>query len=192
VEGSRTRHRWIRFFLGVFILAVAVALIVSGVYESLSPEAIRARLLGLGPWGPVLFVVVFGALQPFGVSAHVFIIGASLVWSPGLGALLSWLGALAASSAAFCFARYMGRDWVQRRVPARMRAWDDRLDRDGFRTVLLLRLLFFTFGPMQLMLGVSKVRFVPFLFASALGLAPMIVLTSYVGSSLVAWVFSLV
>jgi uncharacterized membrane protein YdjX (TVP38/TMEM64 family) len=189
VSSTRT-HRWLRFALGLAILAVAVALLASGVHESLSPEAIRARLLGLGPWGPVLFVLTFAGLQPFGISAHIFIIGASLVWSPGLGALLSWIGALVASAAAFGFARYMGRGWVQRRLPDRMRAWDDRLARQGFRTVLLLRVLFFTFGPMQLMLGVSRVRFVPFLTASALGLAPMIVLESYVGASLVTWLFS--
>jgi uncharacterized membrane protein YdjX (TVP38/TMEM64 family) len=175
----------------VAILAAGVALLLSDAYESLSPEAIRERMLGLGPWGPVLFVVAFAGLQPFGVSAHIFIIAASLVWSPGFGAVLSWIGALAASSAAFGFARYMGRSWVQQHLPDRMRAWDDRLARDGFRTVLLLRILFFTFGPMQLMLGVSQVRYWLFLAASALGLIPMIVLTSYVGSGLVSWLFSL-
>jgi uncharacterized membrane protein YdjX (TVP38/TMEM64 family) len=57
--------------------------------------------------------------------------------------------------------------------------------------VLLLRILFFTFGPMQLMLGVSQVRYLPFLTASALALAPMIVLESYVGSGIVAWLLTL-
>ena len=187
----RSLHRWLRFGLGLAILAVAVALLLSNVHDSLSPESVRQRLLDLGPWGSVLFVLTFAALQPFGVSAHVFIIAASLVWSPGFGALLSWIGALAASCVAFAFARYMGRGWVQARLPDRMRRWDDRLARDGFRTVLVLRVLFFTFGPMQLMLGVSRVRFVPFLAASGLGLAPMIVLESYVGANIVSWAISL-
>jgi uncharacterized membrane protein YdjX (TVP38/TMEM64 family) len=187
----RSVHRWLRFGLGLAILAVGVALLLSDVHESLSPDSVKQRLLALGPWGATLFVLAFAGLQPFGVSAHIFIIAASLVWSPSFGALLSWVGALAASSVAFAFARYMGRGWVQARLPARMRRWDERLAGDGFRTVLVLRLLFFTFGPMQLMLGVSKVRFVPFLAASALGLAPMIVLESYVGGNVVMWLLSL-
>jgi uncharacterized membrane protein YdjX (TVP38/TMEM64 family) len=52
-----------------------------------------------------------------------------------------------------------------------------------------LRLLFFTFGPMQFMLGVSRVRFLPFVTASALGVLPLIVLEVIVGGNLAAWLF---
>ena len=66
---------------------------------------------------------------------------------------------------------------------------DGKLATHGFRTVLVMRLLLFTFGPMQLMLGVSKVRFGSYLAASALGMLPMIALESFVGASVIGWLF---
>ncbi len=182
-------RRWPRVVVGLVLLAIVVALLASGVHQSLSPHLIKSRLLESGPWGPLAFVVAFGLLQPLGLSSHVFIVAASLVWSPELGIALSWLGTLLGSSVAFAFARWMGGEWVQRRLPPRLRRWDDALATRGFRTVLIMRLLLFTFGPMQLMLGVSTVRFVPFLAATALGVLPLIVLESYVGAGLVAWLF---
>lgn len=183
------RSRWPKFVVGLVILAAVVALVLSGAYESMSPAGIRERVLSWGVWGPVLFVLAFALLQPVGVAAHVFIVAATLVWSPLESLALSMTGALAASSIAFWFARWMGRDWVQSRLPARLQRWDGKLATHGFRTVLVMRLLLFTFGPMQLMLGVSRVRFASYLAASALGLFPMIALESFVGASLVEWLF---
>lgn len=173
--------------VGLAILAIAIALVATGEYESISPAGIRERVLSWGVWGPVLFVLAFALLQPLGVAAHVFIVGATLVWAPTTSLLLSWTGAVLASAAAFWLARWMGREWVQARLPKRLHRWDGRLATHGFRTVLVMRLLFFTFGPMQLMLGVSRVRFVPYLAASALGMLPMIALESFVGASVVGW-----
>ena len=173
--------------VGVAILAGVVALLASDVRGSFSAAEIRTRLLASGVWGPALFLLAFALLQPFGLSAHVFIVAASLVWPPAIAMVLSWVGTLLSSTVAFWFARWMGREWVQEKLPARLHRWDARLASHGFRTVLLMRLLLFTFGPMQLMLGVSKVRFVSFLGASALGLLPLVALESFVGASVVDW-----
>ena len=186
---ERSARRWPKFVAGLAVLAVAIALLTSDLSGSLSAAAIKQELLALGPWGPALFLLAFACLQPLGVAAHVFIVAASLVWSPVPGLLLSWVGALAASSTSFWFARWMGHEWVQARLPAKLRRWDTKLATHGFRTVLVMRLLLFTFGPMQLMLGVSKVRFGSYLAASAIGLLPMIALDSFVGAGVVEWIF---
>ena len=189
MDPARARRRWLRFVLGLAILGGVIALLLSGVIEDLSPAAIRGYLLDSGAWGPALFLLAFAALQPFGLSAHVFIVGAALVWPPLLALSLSWAGAVLAGCASFWFARFMGREWVQARLPERVRRYDERLATRGFETVLVMRLLLFTFGPMQLMFGVSRLRFVPFLLASAIGLLPMIAVESFVGAGVVDWLF---
>lgn len=176
--------------VGLALIGIAIAALLGDFDASLSPHAVRERLLSWGVWGPVLFVVAFGLLQPFGFAAHVFIVGASLVWSPWVGAGLSWLGVMISSAAAFGFARWMGRGWVQKRLPQRLRRWDTALATRGFRTVLLMRLALFTFGPMQLMLGVSNVGFAAYMGATAIGVVPMIFIESFGGASLVSWLFS--
>ena len=118
-----------------------------------------------------------------------FIIAASLVWPPAVAVPLSWAAAVAAGCVAFGFARFVGHDWVQERLPDRLRGYDEALATKGLRTVLVLRLTMFTFGPMQLMLGVSKVRFSKYVLGTALGLFPMIAIETLVGASLVDWLF---
>lgn len=187
MEAVRAQRRWLRFAVGAAILAAVVALLLSGEAGSLSPVAIRETLLGWGPWGPVIFFLAFAGLQPFGLSSHVFIVGAALVWPPWVALALSWASAVAAGCTSFWFARWMGREWVQSRLPERVRAYDARLTTHGFQTVLVLRLLLFTFGPMQLMLGVSRVRFIPFVAASAIGLFPMVAAETFLGAGVVTW-----
>lgn len=189
MDPARARRRWLRFLVGLAMLGCVIALVASGVVDDLSPSALRGHLLDSGPWGPALFVLAFALLQPFGLSAHVFIVGAALVWPPLVAMTLSWIGAVLAGCTSFGFARFMGRDWVQARLPERVRRYDERLATRGFETVLVMRLLLFTFGPMQLMFGVSRVRFVPFLLASAIGLLPMTAIESFVGAGVVDYLF---
>ncbi len=173
----------------MLLVIVYAALIAAVVASDVDIEEARNWLRSSGPWGPLLFIAAFTALQPLGVASHAFVISAALIWDPWLALPISWVGAVGAGCAAFGFARFVGRDWVQERLPARLVGYDERLANHGFRTVLVLRLLLFTFGPMQWLFGVSRVRFWPFLFASMLGLLPGIVLETWLGGNLVEWLF---
>ncbi len=146
---------------------------VAGIGD-LGPARVRARVRG---------AAAGGAQRP---RVH---IAASLVWSPALALPLSWTGATLAGCTAFGFARFIGRDWVQGRIPERVQGYDEALVTKGFRTVLVLRLTLFTFGPMQLMLGVSKVRLRPYVLGTALGLLPLVAAETLIGASLVEWLF---
>ncbi len=173
-----------RVLLGLLYVSLIVGLFVLDV----EPEQGRAWMRESGLWGLLAFVVAFSLLQPLGMASHLFVVSAALVWDPALALCASWIGALGAGSVAFGFARYVGHDWVQARMPDRLRRWDERLARRGFRTVLIMRLMLFTFGPMQLMFGVSRVRYWPFLAASAIGLLPMLAAETFLGGSIVAWI----
>jgi len=175
--------------LRALLVLVYAALIGGLLLLDIDPEQGRAWLRASGGWGLLAFVAAFALLQPVGAASHLFIVSAALVWDPGVALVASWVGALAAGSVAFGFARTVGRDWVQRRLPPKLAGWDARLAKNGFRTVVLMRLLLFTFGPMQLLFGVSRVRYGSFLAASALGLLPMIAVETLLGSTAVTWLW---
>lgn len=189
MKPNRARAKWFKLALGLLFLAAVLTVLFGGLYEDLDAGQVRAWLQASGIWGPLVFVLAFAVLQPVGLSAHVFIIAASLVWSPALALPLSWTGATLAGCTAFGFARFIGRDWVQGRIPERVQGYDEALVTKGFRTVLVLRLTLFTFGPMQLMLGVSKVRLRPYVLGTALGLLPLVAAETLIGASLVEWLF---
>ncbi len=189
MKPDRARAKWFKPVLGVLFLAAVVTVLFGGFYEGLDADGARRWLQASGIWGPIVFLLAFALLQPVGLSAHVLIIAASLVWSPAVALTLSWTGATLAGCTAFWFARFVAHDWAQRRIPDRLQGYDDALETKGFRTVLVLRLTLFTFSPMQLMLGVSKVRFGPYLLGTILGLLPLVAAETFIGANAVEWLF---
>jgi len=169
------------------VIGLVVWLYVSGAYASIDPAKIRGWLQEAGAWGGVLFVLAYCVLQPLGVRSVFFLLSAPLVWEPVTAFALSWAGTVAASIAAFGFARFVGRAWVQRRLPPGMRRLDDRLATRGLRTVLLLRLFFYTAPSLQFALGVSRVRVGAFLAGTILGVAPFTALMTLLGAQINAW-----
>lgn len=177
----------IRVSLVMIVIGVAAGLYASGTYAAFDPERMGGWLQDAGAWGGVLFVLVYGVLQPLGVRSIFFLLCAPLIWEPATAFVLSWVGTVAASIAAFAFARFVGRAWVQRRLPPGVRRLDDRLVTRGLRTVLLLRLVFYTAPTLQFALGVSRVRVGPFLLGTMLGVVPFTALMTLLGAQINAW-----
>jgi uncharacterized membrane protein YdjX (TVP38/TMEM64 family) len=94
---------------------------------------------------------------------------------------------MGASAVGFAFARFVARDWVAARLPKRLRAYDERLARSGLRTVIVLRLVFFLLPASHWLLGLSQVRFGEYMLGTLVGALPGIVLMTYLGGGLVAW-----
>jgi uncharacterized membrane protein YdjX (TVP38/TMEM64 family) len=107
---------------------------------------------------------------------------------------LSWLGSIGAGITGFSFARYLGRGYVERHVPDRLRVYDQRLAERGLRTVIVVRLTLFLMPPAHWLLGLSQVRFRSFVLGTAIGFLPGIALTTYivvfVGGTLGDWLTS--
>lgn len=177
--------------LKIALVAVVVSLIAwfyaSGSYEEIDPQEMRIWIRNAGVWGGVLFVVAYSCVQPLGVNGLFFLLSAPLIWSPTEAFLLNWAGTVGTGVVSFSFARFVARDWVQKRLPKRVHRFDDRLHTRGFVTVFLLRLVFYTTPAVQYALGVSRVKIGPFILGSILGVAPFTFLTTLLGIRINAW-----
>ncbi|MBT6176943.1 MAG: TVP38/TMEM64 family protein [Deltaproteobacteria bacterium] len=167
------------------IVFVTVAFITTQL--GIDAQTIEVWLDGKGIWGPLMFIAVFAVLQALFVSAHIFIMAANAVWLPAEAIFYSWLGAMGSGLISFVFARFVARQWVQQRLPEKIKEYDHKLEDSGFLTVLILRTFLFTSPPLQLGLGVSRVKFWPFLAGTALGNIPPILLSTFAASSILAW-----
>jgi len=176
-----------RLALGLFAIGVGVWLYSTGTYAAADPAKMRTWLQQAGAWGGILFISAYCVLQPLGVRSVFFLLTAPLVWEPATAFALSWAGTVAASVAAFAFARFVARGWVQRRLPPGIRRLDDRLASRGLRTVLLLRLFFYTAPTLQFALGVSRVKLGPFFAGTLLGVVPFTALMTLLGIQINAW-----
>jgi len=182
------RRSLLKIALAAVVASIIAWVYASGTYQEFDPATMRAWFREAGAWGGVLFIVAYACLQPFGVNGLVFLLSAPLIWSPTEAFLWSWAGTVGTGLFAFSSARFVARDWVQKRLPARIRRFDDRLQTRGFRTVFLLRLIFYTTPTLQWALGVSRVRFGPFFAGTVLGVAPFTLMMTLLGVRIADWI----
>jgi uncharacterized membrane protein YdjX (TVP38/TMEM64 family) len=175
--------------LKVAAVALAIAGLVAAQRAGLfslfaEPARVKQALVALGPWGYAAFVAAYAALQPFGVPGTAFVVAAPLIWPWPVAFALSMVGTLAASVVGFSFSRFVARDWVSGRVPARFRAYDRALAERGFATVFALRFIFWMPPMLHAFFGVSRVRFWTHFWGSAAGYLLPLLATAYFGEKM--------
>lgn len=148
------------------------------------PSGIANLIRGLDGWGYVVFVVAYTLLQPFGFPGTLFVMAAPLIWPWPVALALSMTGTMAASVVGFSFARFVARDWLERRLPARFHKYDDALAARAFTTVVILRFVFWMPQMLHTFLGLSKVSFWTHFWGSLVGYAVPLFLLSYFGQKL--------
>jgi len=148
------------------------------------PSGIAGMLRALGGWGYVAFLVSYTVLQPFGMPGTLFVMAAPLIWPWPIALALSMTGTMAASVVGFSFARFVARDWLERRLPARFHKYDDALAARAFLTVAVLRFIFWMPQMLHTFLGLSKVSFWTHFWGSLVGYAIPLFLLSFFGQKL--------
>ena len=125
---SGVKFRW----LVIAIAAGVIALLYSqGFFDAFSSlTAVQETVQGFGVSGPIIYVLVFALGEPFGVAGIILTIAAALIWPWYFAFMLSWAGTLGASAFGLWFARYVGRDFVQKRLPARLNKYKQAPGRD--------------------------------------------------------------
>ncbi|WP_394846989.1 VTT domain-containing protein [Pendulispora brunnea] len=169
----------------VLVIAALASAYHLGIFAQVSePKTLARTLVAMGPWGYLAFVVAYAVLQPFGVPGTVFVVAAPLIWPWKTAFVLSMTGTMLASVVGFSFARFVAKDWVSARIPARFRKYDDALERNAFQSVVLLRLIFWMPQVLHSFLGVSKVGFWTQVWGSLIGYVPPILLVSFLGGQM--------
>ena len=175
---------WWRIALLAALVAIALVVWSTGLLAELEPARMGERLRGSGPLGATLFVLAFALGNGLGAPGALFLLPAIAVWPTGLAFALVWLGAVGAGLVGFGFARGLGRGFVEARLPNRLRDLDESVARRPVRTVVLVRLTTFLFGPAHWALGLSSIPVGPLLVGSALGFLPGAALWTFAGGEL--------
>lgn len=155
------------------------------VFASLArPQLLADKLVDLGIWGHLAFVVAFTLIQPFGVPGTIFIVAAPLIWPWEVAFILSLIGSMGASVVGFLVSRVIARDWVAAHIPEWLKRWEDLLERHAFRSVVVLRLIFWMAQGVHMFCGISRIKFSTHFWASLIGYIPPLLLVSYLGGEM--------
>ena len=174
--------------LVIFVVAAIVVVRFTSIRDYLTAETLAILLATAGLWAPLVYILFFA------VGVCLFVPGVLLV---GLGAaifgaffgfLYGWMGALLGCSVAFFVGRYLGRDFAASLVTDRLKEYDDKIEKNGFATVLYLRLACLPFSPLSFGMGLTKVRFWDYFFGTALGIiVAVFIIAFFVGAVKEVW-----
>jgi len=159
--------------LAAFIIVTIFLIRYTSIKNYLTVEEMSRFLETAGLWAPVVYMMIYT------VGICLFLPGTLLT---GLGAAIFgaywgfvyvWIGAMIGSSAAFFIGRTLGREFAER---------------NGFATVLYLRLVYFPFTPMNFGMGLTKVRFRDYVAGTGLGIiVGTFIFTFFIGTLKDVW-----
>lgn len=172
-----------------FIAAAIIIVRFTSVTNYLTAGALGQFLDSAGFWAPVVFMIIYAA------GVCLFLPGTLLT---GLGAAIFgaywgfvyvWFGAMVGAAIAFWIGRTLGREFAASLIGNKLKKYDDAIERNGFATVLYLRLVYFPFTPMNFGMGLTKVHFRDYLFGTGLGiLVGTFIFTFFVGTLKEVWI----
>jgi uncharacterized membrane protein YdjX (TVP38/TMEM64 family) len=173
--------------LVVITLVLVLGLFLSGAFDGFSLERTAELIRGYGSWGFAVYVLAFALLQPLGLSGNMFAIVAGLVWSPWLALPLALAGAFGSAMVNVAFARYVAFDWVQARIPPKLRRYERWVTERGLLGVIFYRFATFTLHPAQLLIGVLKVPLPRLIAGTLLGFIPPVCIGVLLGGEVTRW-----
>jgi uncharacterized membrane protein YdjX (TVP38/TMEM64 family) len=175
-----------RILYVVIGLAVLAGLILVGQRTGGVVIRFAEWVQGLGVWGPVVFILGYAAATVAFLPGWILTMASGIIFGLTKGTVYSLIGATLGASAAFLTARYGARSRIERKIAgnAKFAAIDKAVGREGFKIVSLLRLSpAFPFNLLNYALGLTKVRFLPYLAACA-AMLPGTLLYVYYGTVL--------
>ena len=153
-----------------FIAAAIVLVRLTPVKDYLTAEALGRFLATAGLWAPLVFIVIYALGVCLFVPGSILTGLGAVIFGAYWGFVYVWVGAMIGASAAFHIGRTLGRDFAASLVGDRLRKYDDAIERNGFATVLYLRLIYFPFTPLNFGMGLTKVHFWDYFFGTGLGI----------------------
>jgi uncharacterized membrane protein YdjX (TVP38/TMEM64 family) len=175
----------------VFVVFIAAAIYVirfTPVKEFFTQTALGNFLESAGMWAPVLFILVYAVGVCLFVPGTLITVLGAAVFGAYWGFLYVWIGAMVGASVAFWIGRTLGREFAASMIGDRLRKYDDAIARNGFATVLYLRLVYFPFTPMNFGMGITKVRFRDYCAGTGLGIiVGTFIFTFFIGTLKEVW-----
>jgi uncharacterized membrane protein YdjX (TVP38/TMEM64 family) len=171
-----------------FIITAVIVVRYTPVKEFLTAEKLGLFLETAGFLAPLLFIAVYAAGICLFVPGTLLTTLGAAIFGPYYGFVYVWVGAMIGASLAFLIGRYLGREFAASLIGDRLRKYDERIERNGFATVLYLRLVYFPFTPMNFGMGLTRVRFWDYFMGTALGIiVGTFVFTFFVGTVKDVW-----
>ena len=141
-----------RLAIALVLLALATAAWFNR--DQINLAAFDAWLGSVGPWAPVVYVILYAIGTVAFVPGMIFALAGGALFGPFLGSIWNLAGATLGATFAFIVARYIAGDWVARKAGGLLKLAIAGIDAEGWRFVAFVRLVpLFPFNLSNYVLG---------------------------------------
>lgn len=169
----------------VLVLAfIAVALIVNQL-PALSASRIERWIESLGPFAPVVYIVIY-ALRPLVFfPASILTLTGGVLFGAWFGTFYTVIGATLSACVGYFMAEKIGHLWNRTAPLERLQKVQKQMETNGFLSVLWFRLVpFLNFDVVSYAAGIARVKWLPFVSATIIGMLPGTIAYNFLGGSL--------
>ncbi len=172
--------RLIRILLVLgLIVAVSVAIVCRQHFNSV---ALEAWINDAGVLAPIVFILIYVLATVLFLPGSVLTLAGGALFGPVSGALLNITGATLGAALAFLISRYLASDWIADKAGGKVKQLINGVEGEGWRFVAFVRLVpLFPFNLLNYALGLTKIRFMHYLVASAVFMLPGAIAYTYLG-----------
>jgi uncharacterized membrane protein YdjX (TVP38/TMEM64 family) len=183
------KNPWIKLGIGIIFLGI-IGLITNKMnidFSHISLDEFKVKIDSFGIWGPIAYIVIYIFRPIILLPASITSASAGVIWGPLKGFIILQIGANLSAIGEFFIARHFARSAVEKIVKGKMVKFDQAIEKKGFLTVLLIRLIpNFPWDIQNLGLGLTKVKFRDYFFATLIGIMPGSFALVYFGGSVIS------
>ncbi len=124
-------------------------------------------------WGPLIYIALYAIRPLILFPSTVLTLAGGFVFGPVLGVLYTILASNLSSTIAYYVGRYFGQGLLKEDRPDNLiRHYAMRMRQNSFETVMVMRFIFLPYDLVSYLAGFLRIRFWPFILATALGSIP--------------------
>ncbi len=161
----------------VLIPGFFIAFRYFGLGAYLDEESLKDWIAGFGLLAPLVYILIYSLAPAFMIPGLLITVVGGVLFGPLWGVVYVIIGATIGAGVAFQVARLLGRDFIEARViKAKSEKWallDRQVETNGWKIVAFTRLIpLFPFNFLNYAFGLTKVRFITYLWASFVFMLP--------------------
>lgn len=180
VRKAKMNKKLIKWILLLLVAAGIAAVVIFR--DQLDAAALQAWIEEAGPAAPLLFMLIYIVGTVFFLPGSALTLLGGALFGPVLGVFYNLTAATLGAMLSFLVARYVASDWVADKTGGRLKQLMDGVEKEGWRFVAFVRLVpLFPFNLLNYALGLTKISFTQYSFATYICMLPGGIAYTYLG-----------
>ncbi len=184
--GDKRQGMMKRILLVSVVVAMILAFRLTGATRYLDQETLRQWIEGYGGLAPFVYMLIYALAPSLLLPGLPLTIAGGILFGPFWGVVYAITGATVGACIAFLVARYIARDWVERKL--RSPGWrrlDEGVEKHGWKVVAFTRLIpLFPFNLLNYAFGLTRIKFLHYAGATFFFMLPACIAFIVFSSSL--------